>query len=117
MLEQGDESGMYRAWQPFDYYDAREVSYYGYSHPDRDIRFNPKFRNRFAEKFWPLMRRERADGAEAVRSIRLVSREAAWEDGVPTGYDDFAFAVIQVDADEIGEIEHIPREHLRTHRF
>lgn len=117
MLELGNAAGEYRPWRPRDYYDVRDVGTFGYDVKNRVARLSPQFDSYFSARYWPIMRRESEDDGRSIRSIRLVSRIAAWRGDTPIGYDDYTTGLIHVNGHEIAAVEMTPRVHLRTYRF
>jgi hypothetical protein len=117
LLELGNASGEYRPWHPLDYYDIRDVGAFGYDPMKRVSRLSPRFEAHFSMRYWPIIQRESEDDARSIRSIRLVSRTAAWDGDTPVGYDDYTIGLIRINGDQVGRVETTPRVHLRTHRF
>jgi hypothetical protein len=117
MLELGNAAGEYRPWHPRDYYDARDVGTFGYDVKNRVARLSPQFESYFSARYWPIIRRESEDDGRSIRSIRLVSRTAAWRGDTPIGYDDYTIGLIHVNGHEIDAVEMVPRVRVRAYRF
>jgi hypothetical protein len=116
-LEVADVSGQYTPWQPYEYYDKRNLSHLGYDCDSRTIGLSPRFTARFKEFYWPLLQRETGRTQVELHSIRVVLRHAIWEGDIPAGYDDYMIATIDIDSDRAYELRDMSPVCLRSHRF
>lgn len=117
LLELGDRSGTYRPWQPFDYYDTRNLSHLGYDCNRRTTGLSPQFDETLRQFYWPVIQREDPALAANLQSIRLVLRHAIWNGPIPAGYDDYAIAFVQIEDGRLSNHQAISPIRLRSYRF